>query len=111
MRQVGILAAAGIYALENNLTGLKEDHRRAKVLESKLKELPFVDEVVPVQTNIVIARLNERFPLQKFIDRLNESGIKTVAFGHQQVRMVTHLDFTEQQLDYVCEELQKLKQI
>jgi len=109
MRQAGILAAAGLYALDNHLAGLKEDHRRAKSLESALKELPFVDEVIPVETNIVITKLNNNYPLQTFIDRLMESGISTVAFGNQAVRMVTHLDFNDDQLNYVCGVLNKMK--
>ncbi|MDQ3052021.1 MAG: aminotransferase class I/II-fold pyridoxal phosphate-dependent enzyme [Bacteroidota bacterium] len=108
MRQAGILAAAGIYALDNNVTGLKDDHRRAKILGSILAELPFVEAVVPVDTNIVITKLNNNYPLATFISRLMESGIKTVAFGKQSLRMVTHLDFNDDQLDNVCGILKKM---
>ena len=108
MRQAGVLAAAGLYAIGNHVAGLTEDHRRAKELEKVLKTLPFVDEVMPAETNIVVTRLHESYPLQQFIDRLIEKDIKTVAFGHQAVRMVTHLDFNDDQLDYVCNELRKL---
>ncbi len=109
MRQAGVLAAAGIYALDNNVAGLKDDHRRAKTLGTILAQLPFVESVIPVDTNIVITKLNNNYPLAQFIDRLMESGIKTVAFGKQALRMVTHLDFNDNQLDYVCGVLKKMK--
>lgn len=109
MRQAGILAAAGIYALDHHVDGLKDDHRRARLLGKALRELPFVDDVISVDTNIVITRLNNNYPHQTFIDRLMNSGIKTVAFGNQAVRMVTHLDFNDDQLTYVCDVLKKMK--
>ncbi len=109
MRQAGFIAAAGIYALDNHLPLLKEDHRRAIILESVLIELPFVEAVVPVDTNIVITKLNNKLPVESFIEILMKSNIKTVAFGKQAVRMVTHLDFNDDQLNYVCEVLKKLK--
>ncbi len=109
MRQAGFIAAAGIYALDNHLQLLKDDHRRAAALEAALRELPFVEEVVPVDTNIVITKLNNKLPVESFIEILMKSNIKTVAFGKQAVRMVTHLDFNDDQLNYVCEVLKKLK--
>jgi threonine aldolase len=108
MRQAGVLAAAGSYALEHHIAGLTEDHRRARELGKVMESLPFVEEVMPVKTNIVVSRLKESYPLQQFIDRLMEKDIKTVAFGHQAVRMVTHLDFNDDQLDYVCAILKKM---
>ncbi|HMT30655.1 MAG TPA: GntG family PLP-dependent aldolase [Bacteroidia bacterium] len=111
MRQVGFLAAAGIYALENNVQGLKEDHRRAKQLGKVMAGLTFVDEVLPVETNIIVSKLNNIFPVQTFIDKLAEKHIKIVQFGKQSVRMVTHLDFTDDMLDHVCKTLPKIQPI
>ncbi len=108
MRQAGVLAAAGLYALEHHVAGLTEDHRRAKELGKVMQSLPFAEEVIPVDTNIVVTRLDEKYPMQQFIDRLMEKEIKTVAFGHQAIRMVTHLDFNDEQLDYVCSVLKKM---
>jgi threonine aldolase len=108
MRQAGILAAAGIYALDYNMSGLKADHRRAKALEQALSALPFVEEVVPVETNIVITRISDSFPVDTFISRLEAKRIKTVPFGKQAVRMVTHLDFDDNQLDYAAATLRGL---
>lgn len=100
MRQAGILAAAGIFALNNNITRLKEDHIRAKKLESALKECDFVDSVIPVYSNIVIFNLKkEKYTGESFEKKLFQNGIRIAAFGKQTIRMVTHLDFTEDNLE------------
>lgn len=98
MRQVGYLAAAAIYAIENNIQRLKDDHRRAKELASFLTSLNFVQEVVPVQTNIIIFSLTESYTENEFLKLLSDKGILTVAFGPRKIRMVTHLDFTDDML-------------
>lgn len=99
MRQAGFLAAAGIYALDHNINRLKDDHQRAKQIENILKTLPFIDNILPVDTNIVIFTLNEKMPSEKFEKTLSENNIKSSAFGKQTVRFVTHLDFTDDMLD------------
>ena len=108
MRQAGFIAAAGIYALDHHITRLSEDHLRAKVLGQTLSSLSFVDEVIPVETNIVISRLNNSMQLDAFLKLLANKNIKAVAFGKQSVRMVTHLDFTDEMLDYTCRNLKNL---
>ena len=108
MRQAGILAAAGIYALDNNISKLPADHRRAKVLEQTLQSLSVVEQVVPVETNIVVTKLRESCRLEQFIASLADNGIRTVAFGPQAVRMVTHLDFDDSMLDYTVSVLKKM---
>jgi threonine aldolase len=108
MRQVGYLAAAAIYAVENNVQRLKDDHRRAKELGSFLKSLSYVREVIPVQTNIIIFRLNEKYKQDDFLRLLGEKGLLAVGFGPQQIRMVTHLDFTEKMLSNTIEILKEL---
>lgn len=100
MRQAGYLAAAGIYALDHHIDRLRDDHKRAKVLGSAMSELPFVNEVMPVDTNIVVTKFSDDYPLEKFILQLESHHIKTVPFGKQALRMVTHLDFTDDMLDY-----------
>lgn len=109
MRQVGFLAAAGIYALNHNVKKLKADHQRAAQLRDVLCKLDFVEEVMPAETNILVTKLHNNFLVQSFIDKLAEKNIKVVQFGKQAVRMVTHLDFTDDMLDYVCSTLSKLK--
>lgn len=98
MRQAGLLAAAGIYALENNVNRLTEDHKRAKLIEEELKQLPYIESILPVDTNIVIFNLNTRISGTKFEEILLQEGIKTAAFGKQTIRFVTHLDFTDEML-------------
>jgi threonine aldolase len=97
-RQAGFLAAAGIYALDNNIYRLKEDHARAKEIGNIMSDLPEIEEVFPVDTNIVIFRLNEKILANDYVQQLDAKGIKAVTFGKHLVRFVTHLDFTDEHL-------------
>jgi threonine aldolase len=109
MRQAGILAAAGLYALQNNVKRLKEDHNRARMLGDTLKTMPYVDEVLPVYTNIVIFNLNkDSMPADKFEKKLAAQGIRVSPFGRQTVRMVTHLDVDDEMVGRVAEVLRNL---
>ena len=94
MRQVGYLAAAGIYALENNIDRLKDDNDRAKLLGQVLAQQEYVEVVQPVQSNIVIFDLKPIVTGDKFIEVLTKQGILAVAMGRQTIRFVTHLDVT-----------------
>ncbi|GAB3235907.1 aminotransferase class I/II-fold pyridoxal phosphate-dependent enzyme [Algoriphagus aestuariicola] len=107
MRQAGFLAAAGIYALDYQVERLKEDHARAKALGQMLALLPIVSEVFPVATNIVIARLDGVTP-EDFMKKLAEMDIKSVKFGPDLVRFVTHLDFIDEHLEEVGKRLGQL---
>lgn len=98
MRQAGFLAAAGIYALDNHVERLKEDHIRARTLGDLLSKLPLVSEIFPVATNIVIARLEGITP-EEFMGKLLDKNIKSVKFGKDLVRFVTHLDFGDEELE------------
>ena len=98
MRQAGFLAAAGIYALDNNINRLTDDHKRAKQIETMLAQLPYVESILPVDTNIVIFNLSPSLKFDLFEAKLKEQGIKMSAFGKQTVRFVTHLDFTDDML-------------
>lgn len=109
MRQAGILAAGGLYALKNNIGRLKEDHQKAKVLEAELKQLPYVESILPVYTNIVIFNLKkEAMSGVQFEKELAEQRIRISAFGKQTIRFVTHLDFTDDMLNKTVEALRKL---
>jgi threonine aldolase len=99
MRQAGLLAAAGIYALEHNMKKLEKDHIKAKALEQALKGNEQVAEVIPVQTNIVVATMVDEIPVEEFIKKLRSEGVLTAKFGPQRIRVVTHLDVT----DKMCE--------
>jgi len=98
MRQAGYMAAAGIYALENNIERLTEDHQRAKQLGNALENLSYVKRVWPVYTNIVVFEIVDEIKHTDIIDKLVEKNVKSVAFGKQQIRLVTHLNFTDEML-------------
>lgn len=107
MRQAGFLAAAGIYALDNHVDRLKDDHKRARILGDMLSKLPVVSEIFPVTTNIVIAKLQGSTPAE-FMQQLNEHNIKSVKFGKDLVRFVTHLDFGDDQLEEFGKRIAKI---
>jgi threonine aldolase len=109
MRQAGYLAAAGLYALEYHIDRLREDHERARTIGSTLEELPFVHEVLPVDTNIVIFRLAGNLTAVQVLERLQEVGILGVPFGKNEIRFVTHLDFDDDMLDDTLSNLKKLQ--
>jgi threonine aldolase len=108
MRQAGFIAAAGIYALENNIERLKEDHKRAKLLGEALQNLSFVDSLMPIDTNIVVANINANYVHSDIIEKLKQKDILTIAFGPQQIRMVTHLNFTDDMLEKTIDILKNL---
>ena len=107
MRQSGYLAAAGIYALDHNIKRLKEDHLRAKNIYKALTSLTYINEILPVDTNIIVFSLIDEKPIEHFLNYLTKNNIKAVAFGKQTVRMVTHLDFTDEMLDKLVLTLKK----
>lgn len=99
MRQIGYLAAAGIYALDNHVVRLGDDHRRAACLGEVLSSLPFVDDVVPVQSNIIFFKLDDRLSEIDFLARLAKNDIHAMALSPGNIRFVTHLDFTDEMMD------------
>ncbi len=106
MRQAGYLASAGLFALAHNVERLKEDHLRARALGETLRNAPFVEEVMPVDTNIVIFSVDK---VDKRLNQLKEKGVLAVPFGGNQIRFVTHLDFTEQMLEQTMKIIQKME--
>lgn len=107
MRQAGYLAAAGIYALDNHIERLTDDHKRAKIIGNELASLAYVKEVLPVDTNIVIFRLDDKKESKDFLNQLKNQGILMIGFGHQTIRAVTHLDFNDDDLEQVIKTLKK----
>lgn len=97
MRQAGYLAAACIYALDHHVERLKEDHDGAKRIGELLEALPYVSQVYPVDTNIVIAELADRTS-SDFLKQLESRSIYAVSFGKNLVRFVTHLEFSDDHL-------------
>ena len=101
MRQVGMLAAAGIYALENNIERLAIDHHHANLLAEALSNCSWIDKVMDVETNIVIGYMKESFQNTNFVDKLHELGVSIVSFGKGRIRMVTHLDISKKDIEKV----------
>jgi threonine aldolase len=97
-RQSGYLASAGIYALDKHVDRLSEDHRRAQELGKLFATLPQVKEIFPIQTNIVILELHSKILAKDFVAILLQKDIKVSPFGKHQIRLVTHLDFGDDEL-------------
>lgn len=96
MRQVGFMAAAGIFALENNIERLAVDHNRASEIGDVLKSREYVGEVEPVETNIVIFYLKEPSSEANFMKKLQQENIRISNMGQGKLRIVTHLDYTNE---------------
>lgn len=108
MRQSGYLAAAGLFALQNNISRLELDHRRAKELGNLLEKMPWVANVEPVETNILIFGLQPFVDEKLFMEKLKQKGIAISSMGHEKLRIVTHLDYKEVMHEYVMEVFSKL---
>jgi threonine aldolase len=109
MRQAGFLAAAGIYALDHHIKRLAQDHATARFLRDTLENCTYVESVLPVETNIVIFKLVPEVSTQVFLKKLKEHGILALDFGPQQIRFVTHLDFTDDMAEYTAQVLKRLE--
>lgn len=105
MRQAGFLAAAGIYALDNHIDRLSEDHKKAKEIESVLQSLSYIKKVEPVETNIVIFYVDDTMNADEFIHGMANKGILLTPMGDGKIRIVTHLDFNDDMLDRLLTEL------
>ncbi len=101
MRQAGYLAAAGLYALENNIGRLKDDHVRARAIGEVLSKCNFIKTVNPVDTNIVIGQLTEGIKMADILAQLKKKGLLAVPMSTNEIRFVTHLDFDDVQLEKV----------
>lgn len=102
MRQIGYLAAAGLYALTHHVQRLHEDHAHARRLAQTLEQLPCVAALRPVHTNIVIFDLAGDLSAERFLAELSRHGVRASAFGPRTVRFVTHLDVSADQIEQVC---------
>jgi len=96
MRQAGFMAASGIYALNNHISRLELDHNHAKQLAAALQERPFTGTILPVETNIVIFEVKAPYTAKGLAEKFNENNIRCIAISPTQIRMVTHLDISEQ---------------
>ena len=109
MRQGGFLAAAGLYAIDHNISRLTEDHKKAKELGNQLETLSFIKHVEPSETNIVIFELANNLNSNAFILKLKENNILISDMGQGKLRLVTHLDYTDTMHSKVLEAIKQLK--
>ncbi|MFT7443030.1 MAG: threonine aldolase [Maribacter sp.] len=105
MRQVGFLAAAGIYALDNHVARLAVDHQKAKEIGVVLESLSYVTKVETIETNIVIFYVEEAIGDANFINKMKEKNILLTPMGEGKIRIVTHLDYTNEMHEILLKEL------
>jgi threonine aldolase len=108
MRQAGSLAAAGIYALDNHIERLKEDHAKALEIKTALLKKDFVKEIFEVETNIVIAHIEGKYNATELAAVLKEKNILVIAMTPVLIRFVVHLDITNEMLASTLETIEKL---
>jgi len=108
MRQAGSLAAAGIYALDNHIERLKEDHTKALNIKDALLKKDFVKEIFEVETNIVIAHIEGKYNATQLAAVLKEKNILVIAMTPALIRFVVHLDITNEMLASTLETIEKL---
>ena len=109
MRQVGYLAAAGLYALDNNIERLTEDHKKGKEIGEALAKLSFIKTIEPIETNIVIFELNKDVSEEIFVQKLTDKNIHIIGMGGGKLRIVTHLDYTDVMHEKLLDILKYLK--
>lgn len=109
MRQVGFMAAAGVYALDNHVERLAEDQKRAIEIGETLRRQQYVANVEPVETNIVIFYLRKPSEEADFMKQLQKEKIRISNMGHGKLRIVTHLDYSEKMHQRFQEILEGIK--
>jgi len=108
MRQAGFLAAAGIYALDNNVARLAEDHTNARAIADALIKKDFAEELLPVETNIVICKIGGRYSSATLAAELKKHDILSIAISPTQIRLVLHLDITDAMVNRIIEVIEGL---
>ena len=108
MRQAGIIAAGGLYALKNNRERLLIDHEHAKTLEAIFMKQDWVSSVLEVQTNIVVVQLRAAEKRDEILAQFKSFGILGMAFGPGMLRFVTHLDISTEDIAYTCKKIDEI---
>jgi threonine aldolase len=108
MRQAGYLAAACVYALDNNIERLNEDHHHAKQLATALQQKDFTGEIMPVETNIVIFKVKGKYTAAELADKFRKHNVLVIAISKTEIRMVTHLDVTAEMITETIEIINQL---
>ena len=109
MRQAGIIAAGGLFAMKNNVDRLKQDHARAQLIGDTLQKQAWVLEVFPVETNIVVICLKIEAHKEIVIQEFKEQGILVSSFGDGMIRLVVHLDITDEDITQTCNAIQSIQ--
>ncbi len=111
MRQSGYLAAAGIFALENNIKRLADDHLRAKEIGEKLINMSFVKKVQDIETNIIVFEIDKSVNKEVIINAFNKLNIlfDWYSMGTEKIRIVTHINYTQEKHIYLLDSLDTLK--
>ncbi|HEY6900206.1 MAG TPA: beta-eliminating lyase-related protein, partial [Puia sp.] len=108
MRQAGYMAAAGVYALENHLDRLVQDHEHARQIAAALEKKGFVKSIMPVETNIIIFEVEGGTCAKDLAQHLKEKGILAIAISTNQIRFVTHLDISPEMVGKVVDVISAL---
>jgi threonine aldolase len=108
MRQAGFLAAAGIYALQNNIDRLAEDHTHARQIADVITNKKFTKLLLPVETNIIIFELNDDMTAPELVAKLKEHNILGYAISLNRVRLVVHLDITKEMTERTMQVFRQL---
>ncbi len=108
MRQTGFMAATAMYALDNNIERLKSDHLNAKKIAAALQKHPSVKMILPVETNLIIFELKEGEDPKRFISKMKERDILLLTISDTRLRIVTHLDITEEMVELFINNLEQI---
>jgi threonine aldolase len=100
MRQAGFMAAAGIYALQNHVVRLQQDHQHARDIAAALSQKDFTDNILPVETNIVIFSVKPPHSAKEIVQKFLKENILLYAVSSTQIRIVLHLDITPEMVDH-----------
>ena len=111
MRQAGILAAAGLYAIENNIVGLHEDNERAKSVAELLKTCRFVDSVLEPETNILVFKVIDDLSAKDVVTKLESLEVGCFQVGENRIRFVFHLDISEEDMSNLENTLKELDSV
>ena len=100
MRQSGVMASYCLYALENNVERLAEDHALSSRISKSIQDFSGIVNLLPVETNIIIADLAAEAPsTEQLVSKLREESIHIGALDDKRIRIVTHLDVNVQAAD------------
>jgi threonine aldolase len=108
MRQAGFLAAAGIYALENHIDRLAEDHEHAQQIAAAFEQKEFVSYVLPVETNIIIFGVKPPYTPVELVEKFKVQGILMYPFSAASIRLVLHLDITPNMVQKTIETIKSI---